>query len=172
MRPFSTRAGMLMRDKNEQALAGQQITLGTASSWAARTVKEAMLPSETKQVTEGMRPSVAEWLSLARRSRKGWRKFFLIESQREGTSWLTSPSASASKGGGRPSGMVSKRKSGEPWRALKLLDLRKRLWLYSVWTKVMRKPLRWSSFASLNNGLICPWSGYGVNTACDFLLAM
>ncbi|KAL7250597.1 hypothetical protein ACSBR1_012594 [Camellia fascicularis] len=39
--------------------------------------------------------------------------------------------------GGRPSGMVSNWKSGNPWTALVPLDLSKRSYLYSVLTKVM-----------------------------------
>ncbi|GLT63353.1 hypothetical protein SLA2020_359260 [Shorea laevis] len=49
---------------------------------------------------------------------------FEVESQRAGMSWLTSASE-----GGRPSGMVSKRKSGKPSRESGPLDLSKRLWL-------------------------------------------
>jgi hypothetical protein len=43
--------------------------------------------------------------------------------------------------------------------------LSKRLWLYSVLTKVMWKPLKWSSFASFSIGFMWPWAGKGIHTA-------
>jgi len=122
VRPFWTIVGKFMTDNSEQALAGQQITLGRANRWAACAVK-GMQPSETKQVSGGMRPWDEEWLSLWRRSQKGWRKFFRIESKRAGTGWVTSSFSN----GGSPSGMASKRKSGRPSRALAPLDLSNRL---------------------------------------------
>jgi len=54
----------------------------------------------------------------------GTRQFFEVESFRATMSWLTSASE-----GGRPSGMISKRKSGKPSRELGPLELSKRLWL-------------------------------------------
>jgi hypothetical protein len=48
--------------------------------------------------------------------------------------------------------------------------LSKRLWLYSELTKVMWKPLWWSSFATLSIGVMWPWAGYGTHTAWALVL--
>nr|GEV73154.1 pentatricopeptide repeat-containing protein [Tanacetum cinerariifolium] len=66
-------------------------------------------------------------------------------------------------GVGRPSGMDSKRNEENPSRAFKPLDLRRRWWLNSVLTKVMRKPLEWRIFASFSIGLMCPCAGTDSN---------
>ncbi|KAI8025442.1 hypothetical protein LOK49_LG02G03043 [Camellia lanceoleosa] len=91
-----------------------------------------MHASETIHVTGGASDDDDAWLSLEIKLEKGTKQFLEVESQREGMSWVESASE-----GGRPSGMVSKRKSGKPSRELGPLDLRRRLWLYSVLTKVM-----------------------------------
>ena len=80
--------------------------------------------------------------------------------QTEAVRWVTSASL-----GGRPSGIDSKRKSGKPSRELGPLDLSKRLWLCSVLTKVMKKPLLLSSFAICSSGFTWPWDGYGIHRA-------
>jgi len=140
---------------NPHALVVQNSTSGTPNSSAASTVK-LITPSETMQVTGG----ASELLTLARRFLKWGRQVLLVDSQREGISWVTSTSYS-----GRPSGMVSKRNEGRPLREEAPLDLRRRLWLYSVLTKVMWKPLKWRSFASFSIGFMWPCAGYGMHTA-------
>lgn len=166
MRPLSNRVRKCKPYNNVLALAGWKRRIGSESSSAASIVK-VMAQSETRQVTGGTSQAVAEWLSLERRSRNGGSNFSLIDSQRETTWWVASRLSSLL--GGTPSRMLSKQKKSS--RALRPLDLSKSLWLCSVWTKVMWKPLRWSSFASLNNGLIWPCMGNGENTACGFLSA-
>ena len=93
------------------------------------------------------------------RLQSGTRQVFGRDSTREGMPWLTSASE-----GGSPSGMVSKWKPGKPSRELWPLDLSKRLWLYSVFTKVTWNPFWGRSFASLNIGFMWPWSGTGKQT--------
>ncbi|PON47387.1 hypothetical protein PanWU01x14_244710 [Parasponia andersonii] len=117
----------------EPALAVQKRTLGMPSSSDTSRVND-MRASENMQVTGGKTTSSYEAASLSfwTRWRKGARQFLAVESQREGTSWV----ASASEGG-RPSGIVSKRKEGKPCKELWPRDLRRRLWLNSVLTKVM-----------------------------------
>ena len=88
-----------------------------------------MLPSETIQVTGGL--SEVALLSLTRRSENGAKKLFIMDSQREGISWEALISD-----GGRPSGMVSNRKSGKPSKELGPLDFIKRWWLNLVFKKV------------------------------------
>jgi len=105
---------------NPHALAVQKRTSGMPSSAAASRVK-LMIPSETMQVTGG---TLDEDLSFSfeRRFLKGAKQSFLVESHRDGTSWVASTSDS-----GRPSGMVSNRKEGRPSRELGPRDLRMRL---------------------------------------------
>ncbi|PON43456.1 hypothetical protein PanWU01x14_273950 [Parasponia andersonii] len=117
----------------EQALAVQKKTLGMPSSSDTSRVND-MTTSETMQVTGGKTASSSEAapLSFWTRWRKGTGQFLAVESQRERATWV----ASASEGG-RPSGIVSKRKEGRPCKELWLRDLRRRPWLNSVLTKVM-----------------------------------
>ena len=75
--------------------------------------------SETIQVTGGL--SEVALLSLTRRSENGAKKLFIMDSQREGMSWEALISD-----GGRPSGMVSNRKSGKPSKELGSLDFIRR----------------------------------------------
>ncbi len=78
------------------------------------------------QVTGGL-------LRFVRRSENGDNMFFAMESQRERKHWVALGSE-----GGRPSGMVWNRKSGNPSKESPApMDLMKRLWLNSVFTKVM-----------------------------------
>ncbi|PON94066.1 hypothetical protein TorRG33x02_101050 [Trema orientale] len=113
----------------EQALAVQKKTLGMPSSSDTSRVND-MMTSETMQVTGGKTAP----LSFCTRWRKGTRQFLAVESQRERATWVASAPASE---GGRPSGIVSKRKEGRPCKELWLRDLRRRPWLNSVLTKVM-----------------------------------
>ncbi|MFS8006421.1 hypothetical protein Hanom_Chr14g01248991 [Helianthus anomalus] len=62
--------------------------------------------------------------------------------------------------------MVSKRKEGRPHMTLEPSDLRRRWWLNSVLTKVIRKPLEWRILASFSIGLICPCAGKDMTNAC------
>lgn len=94
-----------------------------------------MMQSETMQVTGGTLEEEV-LLSLDRRSLKGDKQFFLVESQRDGTCWVESASE-----GGSPSGIVSNRKVGRPLRESGPLDFMRRRWLNSVLTKVIWKPL-------------------------------
>jgi hypothetical protein len=114
---------------NPQVLAVQKRTSGMPSSTAASRVK-LMTQSETMQVTGGTLDEAVS-LSFERRFVKGAKQFFLVETHRDAMSWVASTSES-----GRPSGMVSNRKEGRPSRELGPRDLRRRLWLNSVLTKV------------------------------------
>ena len=98
----------------------KETTAGTRSSSAA-LMANGMKPSETIQVTGGVLEDKL-LLSLAMRSRKGVKKFVTTAFQREILSWLASVSE-----GERPSGMVSKQKSGEASKASEPLDFKKRL---------------------------------------------
>ncbi|KAI9201547.1 hypothetical protein LWI28_025148 [Acer negundo] len=71
-------------------------------------------------------------LSLERSCRNGAKQVFLVDSRRDGTTCVALASD-----GGRPSGIVSKRKVGVPLRESGPWDLSKRLWLYSVFTKAL-----------------------------------
>lgn len=117
-----------------QALVVQKHANGTPISSAALREND-MEPSEMTQLTGGAtRPLIIELpsFSSAISFRRGSRQCFLVESQRDGMSCAESVSV-----GGRPSGIAAKRKPGKPSRDLGPLDLRRRLWLYSVFTKVM-----------------------------------
>ena len=81
--------------------------------------------SEIMQVTRGM--FEVALLSFKRSSKKGAKKFFIMEAQREATSWVA-----LEFGGGRLSGMVSNRKSGKPSKEFVPLDSRKYWWLNSM----------------------------------------
>lgn len=116
------------------ALVVQKRTSGTPSSCAASSVK-LMTPSETMQVTGGTVPG--EQFSLVRRSLKGAKQFFLVEEQREGMFCVVS----TFDVGGRPSGIVSNLNELRPLREWGPPDFSRRLWLNSVFTKVMWKPL-------------------------------
>ncbi|KAF7842632.1 hypothetical protein G2W53_004930 [Senna tora] len=83
------------------------------------------------------------------RLKKGRKQCLLVESQRAGILCVASMLVR-----GRPSGMVSNRKPEEPLRAVGPLDLSRRLWLNSEFTKVMWKPLPWRSLASFRNGFM------------------
>ncbi|KAK7843724.1 hypothetical protein CFP56_012009 [Quercus suber] len=87
-----------------------------------------MKPSKIIQVTGGFF-EVAP-LSFTRRSENGAKKFFITESQRKWISWVALWSD-----GGRPSGMVSNRKSDKPSKELGPLDCKKCWWLNSMLTK-------------------------------------
>ena len=89
-----------------------------------------MAAFETIQVTGGL--SEVALLSFTKRLENGAKKLFKTDSQREGMSWVALIS-----NGGRPSGMVSNRKSGKPSKELGPLDFIKRWCLNSVLIKVM-----------------------------------
>ena len=91
----------------------QKKTSGMPSSRATSRVK-LMIPSDTMQETGGT-PGLL--LSLVTSSLKGAKQFLLVESQREGTSWVASASEK-----GSPSGMVSNWKDGRPSSAFFPLD--------------------------------------------------
>ncbi|PON90933.1 hypothetical protein TorRG33x02_133390 [Trema orientale] len=110
-----------------QAEAVQNRTSGIPNSLAAFTPK-VMIPSTIMQVIGG---TSDEHLSLSNSSLNGPKQFFLVESHSGGTSWVASRSD-----GGKPSGMVSNRKSGRPLTESGPLDLIKRPWLNSVLTKL------------------------------------
>lgn len=67
-----------------------------------------MIPSETTQVTCGTLP---DEFNLPSNSKNGAKQVFLIELHKAGRSCVASRSD-----GGNPSGMVSNRKSGRPFR--------------------------------------------------------
>lgn len=131
-----------------QALVVQKITPGIPSSWAASRLKF-MMPSETTQVTGG---EFGEELSFERRPLKGCKQCFLMDWQRDGICWA----ATLASAGGRPSGIILKRKVGRPLRELGPWDLSRRLWINSVLTKVIWKPLKWRSLASFSIGFMWP----------------
>ena len=89
-----------------------------------------MPASETIQVTGGL--SEVALLSFTRRSENGAKKLFIMDSQREGMSWLVLISD-----GGRPSGIVSNRKSDKLSKEPGPLNFIRRWWMNSVFTKVM-----------------------------------
>jgi len=76
--------------------------------------------------------SLSQWSKL----RNGTKRFFAMDSQTEGMS------RSESSVCRRPSGVASNWKSSKPSREWEPLDLSSRLWLYSVLTKVIWKPLK------------------------------
>ena len=115
---------------NPHALVVQKRTSGMPSSAAASRVK-LMAPSETMQVTGGTLDEAVS-LSFERRLLNGAKQCFVVDSHRDGMSRVASTSES-----GRPSEMVSNRKEGRPSRELGPRDLRRRLWLNSVLTKVI-----------------------------------
>ena len=89
-----------------------------------------MKPYEIMQVNGGTLEVAL--LSFTRRLENETKRFFVMETQREGMSWVALGSD-----GGRPSGMVSNQKSIKPSKELWPLDFRKRWWLNSMLTKVM-----------------------------------
>ena len=89
-----------------------------------------MKPSKIMQVNGGT--IEVALLSFTRRLENETKKFFVMETQREGMSWVALGSD-----GGRPSGMVSNQKSVKPSKELGPLDFKKRWWLNSMLTKVM-----------------------------------
>lgn len=101
--------------------------LGNPNCWEALSVKD-MTPSDKMKVTGGV---WWEWLSFEIRLHKGSREFFLVESHKARMHWVASMSV-----GGRPSGMASKWKSERPLRASGPLDLRRRRWLNSEFTRL------------------------------------
>nr|GMC50573.1 hypothetical protein PanWU01x14_244710 [Ipomoea batatas] len=119
-----------MKPKKPEALTGQNRTSGMPSSSAASRVK-LITPSATMHDTGGTLDAAVS-LSRARRPLKGHKQVVAVDAQREAISWV----ASASEGG-RPSGMVSNRNDGRPRRDSGPLDLSRRRWLNSVFTKVM-----------------------------------
>ena len=62
----------------------------------------------------------------------------------------------SSSDGGRPSEMVLNWKEGRSSRELGPRDLTRRLWLNSVLTKVICKPLKQRSFANFSIGFMWP----------------
>jgi hypothetical protein len=98
---------------------------------SAAFMPKLMAPSEITQVTGG---TSEDEFNFVRSSLNGAKQFVLVESHKDGTSCV----ASKSDGGkGKPSGMVSNRKSGRPSTESGPLDRINRLWLNSVLTKVM-----------------------------------
>ena len=132
-------------------------------SISAALIAKLITPSDTMQVTVG---TCGEEFNLATRSKNGAKQFFRTESHRAGTSCVASRSE-----GGSPSGMVLNRKSGRPLTESGPLDLIKRLWLNSVLTKVMWKPLECKSLANCIMGLTWPCDGYGTQTAWGLLVS-
>jgi hypothetical protein len=157
--PLLTSSLKLRHPMRPQAEEVQNWTSRIPKSFAALRPK-LIIPSETMQVTGGT--SNVE-LSLSTSSLNGARQFFLTESHRAGTSWVASRSD-----GGNPSGIVSNWKSGKPFMWSGPLDQTSRMWLNSVLTKVMRKPLECSSLANRIMGVTCP-CGNGTHTAWGFL---
>ena len=155
--PLSLRVGSCKTPITLQAEIGKNITIGILNSWAA-VIVNAMLKSETIQVTRGL--SEVALLSFTRRSENGAKKLFMMDSERERRSWVALISD-----GGRPSGMVSNRKSGKPSKELGPLDFIKRWWLNSVFTKVMWNPSWWRSFESFSIAFMWLWTGHGIQTA-------
>ncbi|WVZ85888.1 hypothetical protein U9M48_032746 [Paspalum notatum var. saurae] len=134
----------------------QSSAQGTPISLAACRVK-GMMASPTTQVTGGA-PAA---LRSARRALKCGRQVSSVEWQSEGTSWVASASD-----GGRPSGMVAKRKPGTPSSARAPRERRRRRWLNSELTKVTWKPRQWRILPSFSIGVTWPCAGNGTSTAC------
>ncbi|KAK6773203.1 hypothetical protein RDI58_028441 [Solanum bulbocastanum] len=114
-----------------QALVVQNRTSGTPISSAAAKVK-LMIPSETMHVTGGMFDVLLVSLSFASRSLKGAKQVSVVDLHREGMSCVASASQV-----GSPSGIVSNWNDERPSSEWGPRDLRRRLWLNSVLTKVM-----------------------------------
>ncbi|PON90924.1 hypothetical protein TorRG33x02_133300 [Trema orientale] len=95
-------------------------------------------------------------LSFKTSSLNGARQFFLVTSHKAGTSWVASQSE-----GSKPSVMVSNLKSFRPLTNSGPLDRINPLWLNSVLTKVIWKPLKCRSFGKFHHGvnvaLGCIW---------------
>lgn len=140
-----------------QAEAVQNCTSGMPNS-SATFLPKPIIPSNTMQLTGGR----AE-LSLITSSLKGTGQCFLVDSHSARASWVASRSD-----GGIPSGIVSNWKSGRPFTWSGPLDRIKRLWLNSVLTKVMWKPLECRSLDKFIMGITCPCVGYGTHTAWGF----
>ena len=138
------------------AEAVQSWNPGMPNSLAAFMAK-LITPSEIMHVTGG---TSEDEPILANRSLNGGKQFFRVESQSDGISCDASRSDC-----GSPSGMVSNRKSGKPLTAFGPRDRSKRLWLYSVLTKVMWKPLVCRSLVNCSIGVTWPCVGYGTQTA-------
>ena len=136
--PLSLREGICWTTIMLQAEIVKNITTGILNSWAVVIVND-MAAFETIQVTGGL--SEVALLSFTRRSENGAKKLFITDSQREGMSWVALIS-----NGGRPSGMVSNRKSGNPSKELGPLDFIKRWCLNSVLTKVMWQSHQYQCF--------------------------
>uniref|UniRef100_A0A0D9YYE3 Uncharacterized protein n=1 Tax=Oryza glumipatula TaxID=40148 RepID=A0A0D9YYE3_9ORYZ len=119
-------------------------------------------PSGITQLTGGVPGSL---LSRARRAPNAAGPCVRKDVQTVGMSCVTS-SLSDSDGGGRPSGMVSNRKSSRPASAPVPRERRRRRWLYSELTKVTWNPLEWSTLARCRRGVTWPCAGYGMSTAC------
>ncbi|KAK5843424.1 hypothetical protein PVK06_005881 [Gossypium arboreum] len=114
-------------------------------SCSAALIAKLISPSEIMQVTVG---TWGEEFNLASSSTNGAKQCFRIESHRTRRSCVAFRSDD-----GSPSGIVLNWKSGRPLTKSGPLDLIKRLWLNSVLTKVMKKPLECKSLASSIMGL-------------------
>lgn len=152
---------MLMKP---QALVEQKKTFGMPISPVAARVK-LVKESEITQLTRGA-PELGSFRAV-KSCLNGVGQCSLVETQREGMSWFMSVLE-----GGRPSGMVAKRKSEVPSRAEGPPFLRMRWWLNSVLTKVMKKPLKWRTLARCNMAFMWPWAGNGTQTAWGLVSAM
>ena len=155
--PLSLREGSCKTPIKLQAEIEKNITTGILNSWAA-VIVNVMKASETIQVTGGL--FEVGLLSFTRRSENGAKKLVIMDSEIEGMSWVALISD-----GGRPSGMVSNRKSDKPSRELGPLDFIKRWWLNSVFTKVMWNPSWRRSFESFSIAFMWLWIGNGIQTA-------
>jgi len=117
-------------------------------------------PSYIIEVTKG---TSSELLSFFTSSFRGSKQCLLVASHSAAMLCVASFSD-----GGNPSGMVSNWKPGCPLTKSSPRDLTKRLWLNSVFTKVMWKPEQRRSLLSCMKGITWPCAGNGTHTTWRF----